>query len=373
VSRPLLVLAFVLFGTLPASGAGDATWTASDSCGSCHRDIYRVWRDSMHARSMEEPFFLDAYRETEGTRGRAAAVVCVRCHAPMAVLIGDLALERRISWEGVTCDYCHGVTGVQDTKHGPVAKLAIGKVKRGPIRDAASNGHEVEYSELHTQSRFCAPCHEYTNGDGVPVLTTFSEWKSSRAAERGATCQTCHMALTEADVVDPRIARSSQAQVNLHEMPGAHTIRQLLTALKVDFEATQQGDELELRLTLDNVGAGHAVPTGMPGRRVILQVDLAAAGRTFSERRVYGKQFENDAGTSIDHVADYFAGGVRERSDTRIQADESRRESFRFPVPAQESATAEFSLIYEHLPRGEDGERESFVFYSDRKYLKPRG
>ncbi len=73
----------------------------------------------------------------------------------------------------------------------------------------------------------------------------------------------------------------------------------------------------------------------------------------------------------MTHVADYFAGGVRLESDTRIRADEARVESFRFPVPSDVTASVNVRLIYEHVPRGEDQERERLVFYSERKFIRP--
>ena len=124
----------------------------------------------------------------------------------MAEIIDDRGLEKRITWEGVTCDYCHSLKTVEITESGPRVEVEIGDVKRGPIRDAESTGHEVAYSELHSRSEVCAPCHEYVNREGVAILSTFSEWHESAAAERGDTCQTCHMALTHADVVDLVVA-----------------------------------------------------------------------------------------------------------------------------------------------------------------------
>ena len=287
----------------------------------------------------------------------------------MAGIIGDPKLEQRISWEGVTCDYCHGLVSVEMTEAGPRARVEISDVKRGPIRGAESVGHEVAYSELHSQSIVCAPCHELVNREGVAVLTTFSEWEQSSAARRGDTCQACHMALTEADVVDPKIKRSAQAQVNLHEMPGAHTLQQLLEALSVTIEPSRSPQHLDLRLTVANRGAGHAVPTGMPGRRIILDVAVKAGRTTHKDRRVYGKQFQDASGKTVIHVADYFAGGVRLESDTRIRADEARVESFRFPVPFDTTATVNVRLTYEHIPRGKDQDRERLVFYSERKFI----
>ena len=365
------VSSFVLSLAVTGAVAGDTPWTTSDACAACHRDIYRVWRESRHGEALEQPFFLDAFRETESTRDAELAQLCLTCHAPMAGIIGDKKLEQKISWEGVTCDYCHGLVSVEMTESGPRTQVEISDVKRGPIRGAESTSHEVAYSELHTQSIVCAPCHEFVNRQGVPILTTYTEWQQSGAARRGDGCQTCHMALTEADVVDPRIKRSAQALVNLHEMPGAHTIQQLLRALSVTIEPSRRDDQLDLRVGLANRGAGHAVPTGMPGRRIVLHVEVKAARETQEDRRVYGKQFQNAAGQTVDHVADYFAGGVRLESDTRIRADEERVESFRFPVPPDATATVNVRLIYEHVPRGEGQERESLVFYSERKLIRP--
>jgi hypothetical protein len=362
------MLALAVTGTAGA----DTRWATSDACGVCHRDIYRVWRESRHAEALEQPFFLDTFRETQSSRGPELAALCLGCHAPMAGILGDEKLERKISWEGVTCDYCHGLASVEMTKDGPRARVEISDVKRGPIRGAEPLGHAVAYSELHTQSLVCAPCHEFVNREGVGVLTTYTEWQQSSAAGRGETCQTCHMALTEADVVDPRIQRGTQAMVNLHEMPGAHTIRQLLQALSVSVEPSRAEGHLDLRLTLTNRGAGHAVPTGMPGRRIVLLVDVEGGGETREDRRVYGKQFQDASGHVVSHVADYFAGGVRLESDTRIRPDEVRAESFRFDMPAEASAWINVRLVYEHVPRGERQERERLVFYTDRKFVRPR-
>jgi hypothetical protein len=355
-----------------ATGA-EPSWATSDSCGECHRDIYRVWRESRHAEAMEEPFFLDAFRETQSTRSPELAALCLGCHAPMAGIIGDRKLEKRISWEGVTCDYCHGLTSVEVAESGPKVQVEISGVKRGPIRDAQEEGHPVAYSELHTRSIVCAPCHEFVNREGVGILTTFSEWQRSGAAQRGDTCQTCHMALTEADAVDPRSDRGGRTQINLHQMPGAHTIQQLLKALRVTVDPSREADRLDLRLTLANRGAGHAVPTGMPGRRIVLQVAVDGKGQPQEDRRVYAKQFQDASGRTVSHVADYFAGGVSLASDTRIRPDEERVESFHFDLPAGASAWIEVRLIYEYFPRGEAQERERLVFYQDRRFIRPQG
>jgi hypothetical protein len=70
----------------------------------------------------------------------------------------------------------------------------------------------------------CAPCHEYRNSLGFAVLSTYSEWKASPHAKAGKQCQTCHMSRVAGDVVDPKVQRSTLAKINLHQMPGSHSI-----------------------------------------------------------------------------------------------------------------------------------------------------
>ena len=118
---------------------------------------------------------------------------------------------------------------------------------------------------------------------------------------------------------DPRVKRDARSEVNLHAMPGGHSLEQLHKALGVAIRPDRIGDELSLSVELTNRGAGHAVPTGMPGRRIVLELEVTTSdGLSFDDLRTYGKYFQNAEGKTISHVADYFGRGVRLESDTRI-------------------------------------------------------
>ena len=369
MTQKLVTIAIVLAGLAGFAEAAD--FETSDTCGKCHRDIYRMWRQSAHAEATEDPFFYQTLEDVRGMdRGRREKI-CLECHAPMAIVSGDLELKLSSSREGVPCEFCHSLVEVEMTERGPRHKLDIGKIKRGTIAEADSPAHGVAFSALHRDSLLCAPCHEYVSEDGVSILTTYSEWQSSRAAENGMTCQGCHMEVTEAQVVDPKVVRKSDAKVNLHEMPGGHSVQQLLKALDIKVRTERKGGVLDVRVTVSNDGAGHAVPTGMPGRRIILSVDVnAGRGVTHEEQRVYGKSFKDGKGKRIDHVGDYFGTGVLLESDTRIGPDEIREEEFSFEVPEDASAYLTVRLHYEHAPRGEDQEKERVTFFTDRKLIK---
>ena len=372
---PLQVVSVLVAACATTVGtAGRVQPSRSDVCGECHRDIYRMWRASAHAAAMEDPVFLDAYRETTARDGETAGRVCIRCHSPLVDTTGDFALERKVTWEGVSCEACHSLTAVELSSAGARLVFDVSRVKRGPIRDATSTGHEVAYSELHTTALACAGCHEYANPEGTPIMTTYSEWKSSGAAKTGKTCQTCHMGRTQADVVDPRILRAPEVEVNLHEVPGGHSLEQLNKALSASIlEPDRSGDRLDIRVRLANKGAGHAVPTGMPGRRVILRVQVdTSSGRSFSDQRVYEKVFTGADGKVIERGSGFFAPRVELDRDSRIRPDEQRVESFPFAVPAGDTAHVEVKLLYEHTPTQGDEGRTRLTFLSERRVVPPR-
>ena len=368
------VVAAIALLTISAGLSPAATLDPSATCGECHKDIHRMWSASAHARSMEDEVFLEAYRETKSTESEAVARQCLACHAPLTAVNADWNLAQKITWEGVHCDVCHGMTGVDMTGPNPRPVLDIGKVKRGPIKDAASSAHEVAFSELHTTALACAPCHEGSTADGVKVMTTYTEYLASGAARDGKTCQTCHMGKTRANVVDPKIARVATAEVNLHEVPGGHSLDQLHKALQVALDPKRQGDSLLVTVRLTNKGAGHAVPTGMPGRRVILDLAVrSGTGAAFEGKRTYTKTFTDAQGTTITRDSKYFTKGLKLEADTRIQADEKRIETFGFPVPAAAAAYVTLKLHYEHAPTGGPENRTWLTFYSENRTLPPGG
>jgi hypothetical protein len=323
---------------------------------------------------MESEPFLDAYRETKRNRGEEVSRLCLQCHAPFAAINADWELKEKLTWEGVNCDICHSITSVDHSGPNPKMLYDVGDVKRGPIRDAESGAHEVAYSDLHTHSSVCAGCHEFTNSDGIPIMSTFSEWQSSTAAREGKHCQTCHMGATEGDIVDPRITRVAHAEVNLHEVPGGHSIDQLNKALRVRSDFARDGDSLAVVVQLMNKGAGHCVPTGMPGRRVILELQVRPYGREVStETRIFGRTFVDAEGSIITRDSQYFAPGVKLDFDTRILPDETRTERFAFPVPHDVTVAVQLRLTYEHAPLGGPEGRTQLVFFTQSRTLLPEG
>ena len=340
------------------------TPASAEACGRCHRAIHEAWKLSAHAGAMESRLFQDALELTETEYGADSRKVCLECHSPVAVRIGDFRLLRKVSWEGVTCDYCHSVREVTFEGANPKAKVEFTQVKSGPLQDVTSVGHQTVYSAVHTTAAICAVCHEYRNALGFPVLTTYSEWKNSRFAKEGRVCQSCHMNRVEGEVVDPRIQQVSLAKINLHQMPGSHSIDQLASTVKAQLSSERAGGSLHVFVDVANVAAGHYVPTGSPLRQIVLEVRADVYdGRHFREQRVYRRTVADQQGKEIDREPTAFLRGASVLADTRLAPGEKRRESFSFPIPpgTQVQVSATFWYYYSPLARTEAQKRVTFL------------
>ena len=355
---------------LPILSGIAGEFNSSEQCGACHRDIHAAWKQSIHARSLEDPIFLDSLRQLSAEGGDVR--LCLDCHAPLVRSSRDFTLEKKLSWEGVTCDYCHSIAEIAPGTI-PKPKLQVGATKFGPIPDVASSAHETAYRQLFKESELCAGCHEYVAPSGVPILSTYSEWKASPQASEGKTCQTCHMSEVKANVVDPRVKRTAGATVNLHGMPGGHSIEQLNRALSVRARPTRTGDKIELRVEINNRGAGHTVPTGSAARQITLEVRVDTnQGKEEHQSRVYQLVLTDAEGKPLLRDRDLFARAARLQSDTRLKPREIREERFVFDVGSQALANIKLRLVYRHTAQPEPDEPPAAqVFFSQSWTLPP--
>ncbi|MEZ5978677.1 MAG: multiheme c-type cytochrome [Planctomycetota bacterium] len=201
---------------------GDRFPSATE-CRACHPDHYREWSVSPHAYAQISPVFNAMHGSlllrSNGTFGD----FCIRCHTPVGMALGEPLFgpnsERDpVSLEGVTCIVCHrqdesfgknsGRTPIREGDlfapvNGPrdgdeVARVIASPDEFGPVvTEAGRRGRRI-HAEAHffepiTQPGFCGSCHDVTLVNGFRLEEAFSEYKQSPAAERGETCQDCHM------------------------------------------------------------------------------------------------------------------------------------------------------------------------------------
>ncbi|MFQ5876699.1 MAG: multiheme c-type cytochrome [Acidobacteriota bacterium] len=370
----LLLTAAILWlaGGAPAAGGAEElradALNPSSACGQCHQEIYEMWGRSMHSAALSDPIFQTSYMRAYLETGGRAKEICLRCHAPVAALTGDLDLRRPLSREGIQCDFCHSVVSVDLQRARSPFRLSLDGVKRGPLGDADSPAHEVARSELHLSAEFCAGCHEYSNEEGLPILSTYSEWRLSPQAAEGKTCQHCHMPLTPGDTVRADLSVGREA-INLHNISGSHSpdqVRRAATARILRIERQQPTVAL-VEVEVANVGSGHSIPTGMPTRRLVLEVVVFVRGR---EVRRFERHFQRallDARgrlISDDHRAILQARSIRE--DNRLAPGERRIERFVAAVPGEGALRAEMTLKYLYEPQLVAREKMSIQIAFDR-------
>ncbi|MFZ5479840.1 MAG: multiheme c-type cytochrome [Myxococcota bacterium] len=287
---------------LPPMGPAPAAWTPLEAdldpaaCGACHVQQYLDWKESWHALAMG-PGTMGQLVAWDGEDDEMVAK-CQRCHAPLAEQHpASPAFVPALRDDGLTCAGCHVRAW---TRHGPP--------KDGPPMDGAPHGGFVAREEFR-DGRFCEACHDFETDKsslyGKKVQETWLEWRASRYAAKGVTCQDCHM------------------PEGRHTWKGVHdpeTVRRGLRA-----EARFDGLAGEVRVT--NVGAGHRLPTYSTPEIVVYVDQLDAAGRPLGATRrvgVIGRRLSVDAKTEV--------------FDTRLLPDETY--TLRYDVPAAKGAVA---------------------------------
>lgn len=255
------------------------TGLSAESCGTCHPDIYAEWRASTHAHA-----WTDAQFQAELHKDPEVGWVCLNCHTPLsdqqaelAVSTGSIRAPERsanpsfdaaLRDEGITCLACHWR---------PEGIAAPHADTRAP--------HPVVFEPELTTEALCVSCHQAVARVEPTLVCTFNtgvEWQEARP---GKTCPECHM---------PRVTRpvavgGEPRAGGRHTWPGSLIPKDAQppeeAALFADWEPgidarlrapeapVSGGEEVVLVGVVENVRAGHRVPSGDPERylRVRLQ------------------------------------------------------------------------------------------------------
>jgi hypothetical protein len=172
-------------------------------------------------------------------------------------------------------------------------------------------------------------------------------------------------------VVDPKVMANSSATLNLHAMPGSHSVDQLNRTIRAQLNAAWEGDNLKVTVDIANVAAGHMVPTGSPMRQLLLDVTASPyGGQTQHVRRAYRRVVADKLGKAVEREPDAFVRGASTLSDNRLAAGEKRSEVFLFSIAPrrQVQVTAELSYYYSPLAAGD--QQRSMVFLTIRRLVK---
>jgi tetratricopeptide (TPR) repeat protein len=234
-------------GFIPATAFLPASY-----CGSCHKDVHRQWRESAHANSFREPFYLRNVEMLNNTKGIESSRHCEGCHNPIALFSGALTtgskLERPFDEEGVTCTVCHSIQKIESTSGtgsyvmGTPAVLIKddGTAVRGPVseNDILTNLDQHKRAvmkDFYRTSEFCSVCHKaavpkaLNSYRWLRAFTVYDEWQESSWSKQSLapfytkpvarTCQSCHM-MPEAA---PNDYAGEDGNVRSHRWLGANT------------------------------------------------------------------------------------------------------------------------------------------------------
>ncbi len=355
---------------LPVEDAGISPdrFEPSQACG-CHATLVEQWSKSMHAQALTDPLYnakLDeAIEATDGELGP----FCKKCHGPAAAMTGEFTKGGELSpgtAEGVSCSFCHQVSGMAKGEVGNVSQLVepIG-VRRAQLKDPQAP-HPAVYSELHEKAEICGGCHNVNHPiNGMHLESTYREWSESPYAKEGTVCQDCHMS-KQPGVIGPstgQAAGGAPERDNIYQMtfvggnvalgPADTATKRLQSAATIKLEISEivaSGEAATATVTITNSGAGHYLPTGLTEvRQMWLEVTATdASGKTTKiGEHIFGTILEDDKGNAPVELWE----ATKIKSDDRIPPRESVSDAYEFKMPAGvENSTVKAALLYRSAP-----------------------
>jgi mono/diheme cytochrome c family protein len=301
-------------------------------CAECHSELYEQWNGSMHSKAFVDPlwrsatklFFKEAVKSEEIVEMKA----CVKCHTPLGFRSysitspgDDYEKLADLPAQGIFCNWCHNINEVKHIGDAGYEVEPGGgeddpSTMLGPFKDAYSDFHPTQYSELHTKSEFCGLCHNVSHAaNKLPIEQTYDEWKNSPYntgdPETTVNCQDCHMRQRPGIPSTGKTERPDnpgtacdggpqRKHIYTHYFVGANAIvtKMLGSELhaQMAIERLQNAADLELikngsykkneisylDVKVINSGAGHYLPTGLTEvRQMWLDVNIKDAnGKT---------------------------------------------------------------------------------------------
>jgi hypothetical protein len=328
----------------------------SAHCRTCHSQIYDQWSGSTHSNAFHDPLYQAVVRKVEEKSQGNLTSFCISCHAPLATLTNSVPEkpfdEKKASSllsDGVSCEFCHTTSGTEVR----VQKLSLGaylfprvgqtEILYGRHSDAHTEAHPTQSSKFLLSPQLCGICHRFGHPvSGMAIQDTYVEWKQSPYAEQGTRCQDCHMPAYSGKVA---AEGKERPELHAHVFLGGHTemIRKAATLqVHSGWSQKDRGGGLEVSVVITNVGAGHLIPTGIPGiREMWLEVSaFSSQQQLVTEKRALGLELLDSAGKSAMPW-----DAVRFGRDTRISPKKTRQEVFHLKLDKTGEIRVEAKLL----------------------------
>ena len=245
----------------------------SFDCASCHQQITQQWMASIHSQAASDISYVKNIKLLEKKKGIAATRYCEGCHAPVALLTGQLTSGGKHGGikgttafkEGVSCMGCHGIKEVVHLKGVASYRFAPpeGYLFSGnsnwfatKIHNYLINLHPQQHKkdmarDILASPKLCATCHvqfmdkEVNNWGWVKMQDEYSAWLASSfssqteqsfAHEKVQRCQDCHMPLVSGN--DP--SADNSGKIVSHRTLAANTAIPWINGDTEQFIQTQE-------------------------------------------------------------------------------------------------------------------------------------
>jgi len=213
----------------------------SESCKTCHADIYNQWFSSMHhMASFNNQWYRKSIEYMQDTIGIKSSMWCAGCHDHAIAFANKMQkqhireiLHTREAQNGLGCMSCHSIVHVKDTMgqggfvmdYPPLDEIASSKnpflialhdyavkLNPKPHRNAFLKPFHKETSQV---AEFCSSCHKVhldvpvNNYRWIRGFNDYDNWQASGVSGQGArsfyyppesqNCADCHMPMVRSN------------------------------------------------------------------------------------------------------------------------------------------------------------------------------
>jgi len=395
-------------------------WINSASCANCHNDMFSQWSDSNHRlMGQSNPYFSVLEDIAAATEGEEFRSWCSGCHNPERVLTGlpfnghtnnmferggaslkkELKEDKHGPSEGTGCLFCHRITKLEDAGGNAAMTVDLSNRERYVFENSSNdilnyigdsqinarpNIHKKSYMQpFYKDELYCKSCHnEFSPGLGAMIVDTWGEWERSlynkpNNPDEHLGCIDCHMHADNTKIGQDIPGTSTtggtpKKDVRTHQFSGAnHFLVGLrnkkqegmsIDLLKTSASLEQKIEKGNLTVRVNNIGAGHALPTGVADfRQLWLKINISdaqgniiyqsgnqdKAGNVEANARMFMKEFGDKNGKSVGLI---FWRYEKLLKDTRIPANGFRDEVFSIPQSTHYPIKVTSKLMYRVYP-----------------------
>ncbi|MGQ8365403.1 multiheme c-type cytochrome [Glaciecola sp. 1036] len=257
----------------------------SQKCVNCHTELGEQWMSSIHRMAAADPAYVTNIDLLTKNKGMSAARYCEGCHAPIALLTGQLTeggfhggtINTQAHAEGISCMSCHGIQSLSHEKgngsyvfapstdylFAETSNAMLEWINERLIKVNPAQHRKEMANPLIQDPKMCASCHsqfmdkEMNSWGWLKMQDEYSAWVDSPYAQHHdrefanadyTRCQDCHMPLVDAK--DP--SANTDGKARSHRFIGANTFVPVMRNDKTQFELTKKFLQTnKIRLDID--------------------------------------------------------------------------------------------------------------------------